>query len=360
MFVNSTIGINKIKYIDLDSILNIPEGIEDVNFFIDGHSLLNFMYRENIQSDLASSPQDMIISIVNSCLSIIEHYRNYLSKKGYNNTFYFLFNRELPKFQNKIIPFGNNFYDRYSNLNQTFRVANYIIDEAMHYLEEVVRYVPRAYYIDNTGVLDCFAMKYIISQNDGFNIVLTKDKLIFQLVSSKTVILRPKKDHHYVITKDNFFEKLTEEHVYNVKHIDYTMYPFILIINGVKEMDVIPINTGFIKLLKLLDKLVEEEILDNGISSKSFIRIFNEFMVGNENNEKLLTDRYLALICKNIEVIDKADREKINYSMDIDLYDLNGLEALNDYLDAENKINVYNLYKTGKKKPNMKNSYINW
>lgn len=354
MYVNSTMGINKVKYATLDEILNIPSGIEDVNFFIDGHMIMNFMYRESLQSDIASSPKELVISIVNSCLAIIEHYRKYLHRKGYNNSFYFLFNRMLPTFQNKIIPFGNNYYDRYSKANQTFIVTNSIIDEAMEYLSEVLKYIPDAYYVDNENVLDTFAIKYIAEQRPGFNVVFTKDTLMYQLVSSNTVILRPKKDHHMVITIENFCKMVTKDHVFTPKHIDHTMWQYVLIINGLKEMDVIPINSGFIKLLKLLDKLVEEDVLDNGMSSKSFIRMFNEFMVGNENNEKLLTDRYLALICKNTEVIEKAHKARIDYSINVDLYDMNGLEKLNSYFDAENKVNIYSLYKSRIKKSNIK------
>lgn len=355
MYVNSTMGMNKIKYVELDSLLSLPKtGV--VNFFIDGHSLLRFLYKEIIQADIASSPSELITNVVNSTLSVIEHYRRYFYNRGKDNNFYFLFNRKLPVFQNKILPFGNNYYDKYSQANQTYIVTNHIIDEAMKYLSDVLKYIPDAYCVDNEGVLDVFAIKHIIDTNEGFNIIMTKNELMYQLVSDNTVILRPKKDHHSVINKDNFMKKITEDFAFVPKFMDYTLYPFVIIINGLKDMDIYPINSKFIKLLKLLDTLVEEEVIDNGMSSKSFIKIFNEVTLGNEKNEELLKDRYTALICKNGAIIDKSSIERINYSISINLYDTNSLEKLNEYFDADNKIDIYTLFRS--RRGSTKN--INW
>lgn len=354
MHANSVIGINKIKFSVLNEILKIPDKYETINFHIDLHDIISFMYRDNVQSEIANSPQELVVSITNSIIALCEHYRKYFSK-SYNTNFYLHCSRELPHFQNKIIPFGNNYYDRYSLLNSRFHVANQVVNKSMEFLKDIISYIPHVYYVDTPTVWDTFAMKYIIDRkSDEFNIVMTKDTLKFQLVCNNCVIFRPKRDDSYVIDRKNFCEMITIDKAFTPKHMDYTMYQYIIIINGSKELDVPPINKGFVKLLKLFDSMIEADILTNNMSSKSFIRLFNDFVAGNENNEQLLIDRYRAMIANNVEILGKGSLESIEYSINKDLYDMNTLEEINKHFPNDDKINIYALSKSRVKKSNLR------
>lgn len=358
MHINSTIGLHKIKYAVLNQILEFKSTTEQINFYIDGHMLVDFLYRENIQTEFLNSqitPVKSVLSITNSFLAIVEHYRKYLYKKGYNTNFYILFNRKLPSYQNSIIPFGNNFYDRYHIRNEKYNVINGIIEKSVEFLIETCKYIPHVYMVDNEAVDDTFTMKYIINKTESEkteHLIFTKNKFMYQLVDKGVSVLRPKRDDSYVIDIVNFWDKLTLDYSYDVKYIDYTFYQYVLIVNGYTKYDVIPINSSFIKLLKLFDRLVKEEILDNGMSSKSFIDIFNDFTLGGEPNHNLLSDRYKAIIAKNPEVIGKSTMHNIDYSLSYDIYDMNSLEELNKLLPDEDKLNIYSLYdsRVGKKK----------
>jgi hypothetical protein len=356
--VGPLLGIYKIKYETLNNILKLNEDVKSVNFHINLHSILSVLYTNAYEVNYTNRRGDDAEIVLTSILSTVAHYRGYFGYKDIKNKVYLYFNTELPEYQNKLIPFGGSYYDKYCPINQKYFTINNMIKKVIEDLQTILEYIPGVYFIHNKGIEDGVAMSYVREKHEAdLNIAFTKKEIDFQLVSENTVILRPKREQSTVITTNTLYDFLTKKTKYSAEDLSYKFYPLVLAVWGYKAYDIEKMNTSFTKLLKLIQRAYEHEVLHPDMGLQRMVKEFNDLTAGGEGNLEVLTKRINAITYSAVERGMAHNKFAKIYNSFIDLSDINTLEKINNHFMPENKVNIYTLLNgtsaSNKKKPNI-------
>lgn len=227
----STLGIFKIKY----SILEKLE-INNIDIFhIDLNTIVQILFKiKNIFDDKSAYS----FTIASSIINLIAHFRAYFVKKQ-NDTIIYLY---------------YSYKDKIKNPNLLYN-----INDAISLLSVIVKYIPKVYLIDDKKIDIKLSMDFFIDENK-INYILTKNKILYQFINKNIFILRPARDDSYIITKNNLYNKLTNNDTkYSITHYLLTS---ILSFSGVNEYKGVK-GMGMKKTLNMFQKALDDGIIVN-------------------------------------------------------------------------------------------------
>jgi len=347
--VDILINASRIKYDILSDIFKdytIDESY--VNFYIDFHSIIYRIYKNEFNSDIIND-KNLIKCIVVSILNTVSHYRRFLSVKlKKNNRIFIIFNDKIPDYQSSYIEYGRLYYDRYSKANKDYSSINAALEDSLSFVKELCSYFEELYFIDVSRIDEVNTITQLMTKYDGCNIIYTKNELNYQLVNSvnPTFILYPDRDHSKLFNKSNIYDFVLTGKKFRPKHMTAEIFPIYLTLIGLSKRDVPSITIrGMVKIMKVIDLMLENELISNSVSIQEFIYQLSKIVTVSESDKELIYNRYMAISYKlGLVGLSSIKKQQID-SCIIDLYDQNGLVKLNDSLGEAYILNISDLNK---------------
>lgn len=349
--LESMFNYKKIRYVVLDELLKPyityeSKEINTVNFYIDVYSIIKNLYTPSIMESTTFS-NDTVPTIVSQIINIAAHYRNYIwTRLGKYSNIYFVFSdKKDPFLVNINNEYKGRYYSKYVDVNPTFSSMNKVIKKSINLIKLIVDYLPNIYFINSQNIDINVCIYYLMnkSKKGEKNIILTRDKVQYQLVLNEAIVLDLKGNDTKVIDKLTLLDELLPK-----KNQDYTInllpefYLPILAIAGLKSYSLTGVpKYGNLKTIKLLDNLVIQGKLSN------ITYTLDGFLEVLKDNKTFKDESYLEIIksdyqCLNIEFryqsLKIKEIIKIIDECLINRVDAAGLRHINDTILGEHYI----------------------
>lgn len=345
------IGASQIQYDLLNNLFSkIKLHQKQVMFYIDAHSIFYRLYREDGLLSIENYSRDLLVKdLVISFLNVLGHYRRYLITRLHkNNTIIILFNHKLPNYQKT---YDNEYckllYNRYSPKNEKYAIITSIIEEAYSYICGIIPYIENVYAIDSSVDCDNYSMmaSFIQSNNtkDILHVIFSRSQITYQLLINKNIVqLENYRTNSRLLYTDNVFNKgIFDKKDYNIiNNIPPQILPLIWSVGGCSDISIKHTKyiNGQYRLIKIIDALATKDEINPNMSLTYFLNLIQKEL----NTKDILDDydfinnRYKVLnLSLSAKAISSSIREQISAAF-YNLYDENGLEAINDLILAVN------------------------
>lgn len=334
--MNVIFNMYKIKYKKLEEMLSAKYiGLYqncNVNLFINMENILISLSSPNIVEKLRVGNKGRNFQFISNVINLAAHYKRFFTKNGINIKIFlyvpFPFSSMLQK--NKAINSDYRDYYEYKFNNNT---SNYelreMIESSIEMIKIICEYIEGVYFITSEN-LENSLIPAVIADNKNdkyFNFIISKDIYDYQYISKDFHILYPKGDFSLVISKHNLYDVITKDVLVRTNNdINVKFLPFILSIIGSKNRNIYNIKGfGVVKLLKLIDKLIDEKVITNETTN---IHILIEFI-----NEKFRTKVMNNFYCTDIDfqLLSLNTRDHYNIISQLkDKFDNVSLKKIND------------------------------
>lgn len=220
--MEAIIGTYNIKFNRLQQIVNsayYKSNAYIVNIFIDLYSIVSQIYTARYDNiGILCEEAEFSSDIINLCA----HYRSYFNSINVQTKFFIVYGLCAPieNVSTMYPAYNAKFLDQYNKKGNIRRNIELNID----YLKIICNYIPGIYFFDAkdkevSGYIDYLLTNFgLIGDPRMENIVITKDRLPYQLVSRGCVIFRPLKykgvDSSYYIDINNLWDVYGKESRY--------------------------------------------------------------------------------------------------------------------------------------------------
>lgn len=351
--VKYLIGTNQIKYVVLDELFKpIKKTIKQdrVVWHFDIWNVLHRFYEDRNSHLFTSIEEEIVVrNIVVGILNMIGHYRKYTSVKLQKESVFLLyFNFVPPEYHKRIDPEykRKNIFSKFDENHKDYNIINRLVLKSLKMLQNLVMYVENVYWIYNIGIDTPTAIGYAIHtkvyRND-FHIMFMRDELTIQLLTDNVIQLYQKKnDASYIITKDNFYEKMFKKpfNKADMEGVTPNSVRFLFAVNGCSDAGYKEIRLGTDpSVFKKLAEAYQEKSIDDNSSMQTVLDVLSKNkgykkIIEAEGNTELFIQRFKFY---NIRLSARSISEtlvKHMYHAHFDLYDQEALEALNELLVA--------------------------
>lgn len=211
--VRFLIGANCVKYDILDELyreINKTDYRMAV-LLVDAHSVFGRLYHDKrIASFYAGAREEMIRDLVVGFLNVLGHYRRYMaSRLGLDNDIYVVFNRKKPTYNDTYCRgFNETRIERYDPSDPDFGFTTQALTTAWEFIQGLAPYFEGIYCLDNSGIDDYAVFGRMEFDNpDTLVTMLSTNVYGTQLLSKNWVMLHPKRDRSYLITRKTCYKK---------------------------------------------------------------------------------------------------------------------------------------------------------
>ena len=325
--IEPIINFHKVKYDKLIELIRSSdmEGSK-VNVFINLNSILNKFYREDVISGVISLKYIENIVLTAEIINLVAHYRHFFwSRFKVPSKFYFYYCNKVPKNGKKNLDdYMELFKEKQNENNAKYGEITSIINNNLKLVDSISTYVQGTYFIKSNGLEPGVISYYIIkkfSDDDTCNLILTSDKLDYQLANLKnTFILKANGKNSKLISKKEIFDYKFKDIKYRPKkNIHPSFYPLVLSFCGCKSRELTSIKGyGFVKTMKLLDKLISSDKLDNKVPKTIEYSILEDVLEDDifsllNNRYKSISYRYQYLLLNDIDKMNIESKLKDKY-----------------------------------------------
>lgn len=339
------INASRIKYAILDELLKLIKIQQStINFLIDMSCVFRKIYQnKNNVYELFHDTDEFVMDIVVAILNTVAHYRRYLyTRLGKSNRIFLVYNTQIPAFQKSLIAnYGEKQYTIYQENHPDFGAMNVAIRKAIHFIQDIVPYIEDVFFIENQKVEELVTMSYIMgceeTKND-FNIILTRNPMVYQMLDKRCITLYPKRDESKRITSDTWTAFEASKLQYNPPAFRTNFVPIFLAIRGIKERNVSSVYLrGVSQIFKLFERLESGHYLGDRFSLQTFL---DAIPMIQKNKERLPTDNDIILmkqmyrafhIPTSVAAMTATQYNTILTSI-YNIYDQTSLEQLNELL----------------------------
>lgn len=329
------IGASNIKYDVLDNIFKDVKISNDIlNFYIDSDYVFHRLYRNAVMSDLFSVDKNtLIMDIVITMVNMIGHYRRYfVTRLHKDNRIFILFNTKVPAYQKHCYSdYGSEYYKKYDKSNKDYSELTDIIKTAYKFMQSILVYFEGVYCINNAGIENLTVIKFL-QNNDNtegdYHLIFTRNHLACQLIDSNCSVLYTKRDHSYIATIKDCYKGILEGKKTNSGDLTPSTIPYCFALCGYRERDIEPtLCKGVVSAVKKLKKLWNSGNLNNNTSIPSFVESLESEII--TDDIKHISE---ALTINLSEHAMTSDQKEMIMSSIYDLYDQEGIEAINEML----------------------------
>jgi len=344
--LDGIIGMNKLKYAKLKELEWLSKNHSDteLDLYIDLASIFSRLYIKNNVSDVLNYSGNPVVAIISGVINIVAHYRKYIYSMGYSNKIYLIFNPSIPIYQASILSYGHKHFDKYSKANADYKALNDIIDKALMGIRDICNHVNDLYFPDTNKIEDYVAVAHLMDV-DRKTLVISNYEEYYLLLPYNDITILSTRKNSYIVNRDNVIEKMLESSKFDSKYISYKLLSHIFTIIGIKNREVkAALGFGRVKALRLLERLLDEEMITNDISIKQLLRIISHGV-----DEDVVADLYARYQMLDVKfatkAITKGQAARIENTC-IDMYDRSGLEEINNNVHNEHVIDFISLYKS--------------
>lgn len=337
----------KIKYNILDKLFTENKVSIDkkeyINLYIDFDSIIRNLTAINLSELVRAGSEDEFKdhvknTIRNTC-NLIAHYRRYFTtRKRYSRIIVFLSYPfvNIPLINNMYVDDYKKYYYNTINSNDRF-ILKRILEEAFQFIKIIIEYIEDVYFVMDNSIEHSLIPKIISSEklNDtNTNIIVTRDKFMYQYINNNFIILRPKyKEGSYLVNRNNCIEIMKNEYgITTDLNVDSGYIVYILSILGDTIRSVPKIKgAGLSKALKVIHA--------SNCNKNNILEISKVF----GDKSSLIMNNYYAInidyLYSNLTMPDKV---RITNQL-TDRFDNVGLSKLNDQLFTDSPINIEDL-----------------
>ena len=342
--VRFIIGAMNIKYDVLDELFQDID-VQDYRMgilLVDGHSIFARLYHDKkIAGFYAGTGVEMVRDLVVGFMNLLAHYRRYFATRLHlDNDIYVMFNRTKPIYNATYCSsFNEDRLDRYDETDPTYGFTSKSLSLAWEFILGLSPYFEGIYCLDNTGIDDYALMARMAFPDDVFVTVLSTSDYGTQLLRKNWVLLHPKRDNSYIITRKTCYkhgilrglkykasDKLTPE-----------MLPLYWSIEGCKDVSVPSLKLISPKnLLEGMGKMAEEGNLTEETTIAGFLENLPPYVslstVQLKISKSRIEDRYKALSARLSGIAITSDQLGRISAQLYDIYNQTELENLNEIL----------------------------
>lgn len=353
----------KIKYVIMNKLFGKLDlrTVNSITLYINLESVINALHRNDYEEALQTLTKEEINGqckrLISNIINLAAHYRLYFtrSKVSSNIVFYYQDFDAYKNFYNSLyIPkYRKHFFDMYHN--DKFDLVNDIIMSCVNYVKSIIDCID-AVYILKSDIIEASLIPLIGHKDkrlkSDLNIVLTKDLYDLQYVNHGFLVMLPEKEESVILHKNNVMSYLRYKHDLTEKYkvdINPLLLPFMLSVIGDKKRSLEKIRgVGFKKLYKSLEKLYEEDYLDDenplsfNIEHLSELIKESSFFIDNGVKETISANYMCINLDRQINLVDNYVIEDMLDGL-INKFDNNGLKRLNDKIFADYPLNIVEL-----------------
>jgi len=356
--IDKIFNAHKIKFEKMNLLfgsVGIREVIDRVNIFINLESIIHCIHNQTVEEFILSmdktETKNFHFSIISNILNLAGHYRRFFTKN---------------RIKTNIVLFMNE-YDKYTTLNNTmflkhyrerfiydytdnpnYEATNMVLESVIKALRTIVGYVEGVYLVTSNRLESSLVPLLLCNSKalDGqLNILITRDEYDLQYVNKNFLVMYPKGDESYIVTKENLFTIIREKHdIKNSHKLPAYLITFILAIVGDKRRGIGKIKgCGWKTIYKRLHKLFKE--LD--ISEAEIIGLEHLIMAikdgpNDDNKERIANSIMCVDLDRQLGMVSEPQQLNITKQL-VDKYENDALKNLNSKYFEMSPINVVEL-----------------
>lgn len=353
----------KIKYVIMNKLFGKLDlkTVNSITLYINLESVINALHRNDYEEALQTFTKDEINGqckrLISNIINLAAHYRLYFtrSKVSSNIVFYYQNFDTYKNFYNSLyLPkYRKHYFDMYHN--DKYELVNDIIISCVSYVKSIIDCID-AVYILKSDIIESSLIPLIGHKDkrlkSDLNIVLTKDLYDLQYVNHGFLVMLPEKEESVILHKKNVMSYLRYKHDLSDKYkvdINPLLLPFMLSVLGDKKRSLEKIRgIGFKKLYKSLEKLYEEDYLDDdnplcfNLEHLSELIKESSFFIDNGVKETISANYMSINLDRQINLVDTYVAEDMLDGL-INKFDNNGLKRINDKIFADYPLNIVEL-----------------
>ena len=353
----------KIKYVIMNKLFGKLDlkTVNSITLYINLESVINALHRNDYEEALQTFTKDEINGqckrLISNIINLTAHYRLYFtrSKVSSNIVFYYQNFDTYKNFYNSLyLPkYRKHYFDMYHN--DKYELVNDIIISCVSYVKSIIDCID-AVYILKSDIIESSLIPLIGHKDkrlkSDLNIVLTKDLYDLQYVNHGFLVMLPEKEESVILHKKNVMSYLRYKHDLSDKYkvdINPLLLPFMLSVLGDKKRSLEKIRgIGFKKLYKSLEKLYEEDYLDDdnplcfNLEHLSELIKESSFFIDNGVKETISANYMSINLDRQINLVDTYVAEDMLDGL-INKFDNNGLKRINDKIFADYPLNIVEL-----------------
>ena len=260
-----------------------------------------------------------------------------------------------------------NEYDKYTSLNNTmflkhyrerfiydytdnpnYEATNMVLESVIRVLRTIVSYVEGVYLVTSNRLESSLVPLLLCDSKtlDGqLNILITRDEYDLQYVNKNFLVMYPKGDESYIVTKENLFNIIREKHeIKNSHKLPAYLITFILSIVGDKRRGIGKIKgCGWKTIYKGLHKLFKElDISDAEVIGLEHLIMAIKDGPDDSNKEKIANSIMCVDLDRQLSMVSEPQKLSITKQL-VDKYENDALKNLNSKYFEMYPINVVEL-----------------
>ena len=357
--IDKIFNSHKIKFEKMNVLfgsVGIREIIDRVNIFINLESVLHCIHNSTVEDFILAmdktETKNFHFSIISNILNLAGHYRRFFTKN---------------RIKSNIVLFMNE-YDKYTTLNNTiflkhfrerfiydytdnpnFEAINMMLDCVIKTLRTIVEYVDGVYLV-TTNRLESSIIPNVLcnSKNlDGkINIMITRDEYDLQYVNKNFLVLYPKGEESYIVTKENIFNVIRDKHnIKNEHKLPAYLFPFMLSVVGDKRRGIGKIKgCGWKTIYKALYKLFKKLDISDAevIGLEHLIAAIKDKSQSINNKEKVANNIMCIDVDRQSNMVSEPQLLSITKQL-VDKFENDALKNINSKYFEQYPINVVEL-----------------
>lgn len=329
-------NMHKVKFSKLDELLSVhsPElnPGDKVNVFINLESVLKKLTAAYIDDYLKIKSQEKQYEMISNMINLISHYRLFFTKnKIYSNIYLYMnFPFEKP-YKNRLFnPDYRKYYEHRYTEDKRTKMLNYVMENTIPIAKIILEYVENVHFISAENVESSMVPQIINQISDNKvqgNFIVTTDRYDYQYALMGYKIIRPKKDHSYVVTDKNLINVMKmEEKIIQEATVEPTFYPFILSMLEDKYRNITKIRgVGLSKIITAINKAIDLDIINSNVKS---IHLLSTII--KEDHRQLLVNNFNCIdIPTQTAMLNSRDYQNIKVQC-VNKFDNVSLKKLND------------------------------
>ena len=356
--IDKIFNAHKIKFEKMNLLfgsVGIRDIIDRVNIFINLESIIHCIHNQTVEEFILSmdktETKNFHFSIISNILNLAGHYRRFFTKN---------------RIKTNIVLFMNE-YDKYTSLNNTmflkhyrerfiydytdnpnYEATNMVLESVIRVLRTIVSYVEGVYLVTSNRLESSLVPLLLCDSKtlDGqLNILITRDEYDLQYVNKNFLVMYPKGDESYIVTKENLFNIIREKHeIKNSHKLPAYLIIFILSIVGDKRRGIGKIKgCGWKTIYKGLHKLFKElDISDAEVIGLEHLIMAIKDGPDDSNKEKIANSIMCVDLDRQLSMVSEPQKLSITKQL-VDKYENDALKNLNSKYFEMYPINVVEL-----------------
>lgn len=341
---------HKIRYDKINELL-IENEVElkrnkEVKIFINLDSIFRELCTPNVNEvTKASNSNERVIEMVADIINLAAHYRNYFRKRYVKSkvVIYTTFPYSRLKYKNIIYnsDYKSYFIDKV-NSSDVNNVRN-IFEQAMPLAKVILEYIENVHLVSSDEI-DSSLIPFIymnkVDTSTSLNVFISKDKYDYQYVNYSSIILRPKKEDSYLVSKGNLIDTIKKEAgIANVKTCDTSFYPFIYAVTGDRYRNIPKIKrVGISSVLNSINQGIKRGEISQ---TKNNVFILTN-LIKEEYRTQLLNNNFSIDLETQYKALNISDFEKIERQL-TNKFDNVSLKKINDMYFIQHPIYLVEL-----------------